>query len=242
MKAKAWQYPFLAVPIFFWLVIPGQAAEPSAPPTPTVSVDAEGKVMAKPDMATLTLEVETQAAQAEAAAQENAGRADNLLKALKKVTGPEDQIKTLSFRLIPVYAPKEKNQPSVIKAYRALHRFQVELKDLARLGPALDTAWENGVSRINGPYWEHSRLEELQRQAAVNALEKAKRLAEALAQAAGLKVKGVEKISTGIHPRPLLAAPREAYLAAAPAATPTPLEVGEEEIKANIQAVFQLSP
>ena len=91
-----------------------------------------------------------------------------------------------------------------------------------------------------GPYWSHSRLEELQRQAAVNALERARRLAEALAQAAGLKIKGLDKISTGIR----IIAPRatgEAYQMAK-AASPTPIEVGEEEISAHIQAVFLLSP
>ena len=46
-------------------VSPALAAE--APTPPTVSVDAEGKVTAKPDMATLTLDVETQAAAAETA-------------------------------------------------------------------------------------------------------------------------------------------------------------------------------
>ena len=33
----------------------------------------------------------------------------------------------------------------------------------------------------------------------MNALERARRLAEALAQAAGLRMKGVDKISTGIR-------------------------------------------
>ncbi len=240
MKARACKYLFLSLPILALLILPGQGAEPPTPPT--VSVEADGKVLARPDMATLTLEVETQDPQAQAAAQENAGRADNLLKALKKVVGAEGQIKTLSFRLLPVYAPKDKNQAAVIKAYRAINRLQVELKDLARLGATIDAAWKNGASQISGPYWEYSRLEELQQEAAVDALGKTRRLAEALAQAAGLKIKGVERIVTGIHPLPMRAAPREAFLAAAGAPAPTPVELGEEEIKAHIQAVYQLGP
>jgi uncharacterized protein YggE len=111
------------------------------------------------------------------------------------------------------------------------------------LGTVIDTALKNGATRVNGPYWSHSRLEELQRQAAVNALERARRLAEALAQAAGLKIKGVDKISTGIR----IIAPRgagENYLMAKAVSptSPTPIEVGEEEIKAHLQAVFLVSP
>jgi uncharacterized protein YggE len=217
---------------------PVQGAETAQPPS--ISVDAEGKVMAVPDVATLTVEVQTQAAQAAAAAQENARRADALLQALKKVLGPQDQLRTLSYRLIPVYAAKSKHAPPEIKAYRALNRLEVKVRDVPRLAGVIDTAWKNGAARINGPFWSHSRIEELQRQAAVDALGRARRLAEALAQAAGLKIKGVDKISTGIRllsPRPV----GEAFMMAK-AAPPTPIEVGEEEIRAHIQAVFLVGP
>jgi uncharacterized protein YggE len=226
------------------LVIAGLSGPPAlaaaAPSPPSISVDAEGKVMATPDQATLTLEVETQAATAAAAAQGNAQQTERLLAAVKKGLGPQDKVRTLGYRLTPVYSSRNKSSPPEIKAYRADNRLQVKVLDVARLGTVIDIAWKNGASRVNGPFWGHSRLEELQRQAAVNALERARGLAQALAQAAGVKIKGVDKISTGIR----LVSPRAAgnsYLAAK-AASPTPIEVGEEEIRAHIQAVFLISP
>lgn len=221
------------------LLAAGHTAEPPAT-GPTVTVEAEGQVAAIPDLARLSVEVETQASGAEAAAQENSRRAEGLLKALKQALTPEDQVKTQGYRLTPLYAPKEKNGPAVIKGYQAVHRFQVKVKGPARLGAIIDLALKNGASAVNGPFWEHSRLEELQRQATVAALEKARRLAEALAAAEGLKIKGVEKISTGAHYRPMLGG--EARAMAAPGAAPTPIEVGEEEIRGSVQAVFQLTP
>ena len=176
---------------------PAQAAETPSPPS--ISVDADGKVMATPDLARLTLEVETQAATAAAAGQENAKQANAVLAAVKPVLGPEDKLRTLGYRLLPVHAYKDKSSPPEIKGYRAVNQLEVKVLDVARLGTVIDTAMKNGATRVNGPYWSHSRLEELQRQAAVNALERARRLAEALAQAAGLKIKGVDKISTGIR-------------------------------------------
>jgi len=213
-------------------------AETASPPS--ISVDAEGMVMATPDLATLTLEVETQTPTAAGAAQENAQQADRVLKALKQVLGPEDKIRTLGYRLTPVHTYKDKSSPPEIKAYRAVNRLEVKIMDVARLGTVIDTSLKNGVTRVNGPFRGHSRSEELQRQAAVNALERARRLAEALAQAAGLKIKGVDKISTGIR----FISPRgagETHLMASPA-SPTPIEVGEEEIRAQIQAVFLIGP
>jgi len=221
--------------------LPLTGARGAEVPVPTISVEAEGKVLAKPDMATLTLEVETQAPGAEAAGAENARLSDSLLSTLKKMLGPDEKIQSLSYRLNPLRTTKNKTQPPAITGYQAIHRFQMQVRDLGKLGPVLDAASKSGASRIQGPYWGHSRLEELQREAAVDALGKARRLAEALAQAAGLKIKGVQKISTGIRLMPLRAAPGEAFLAAAPA-PPTPVEVGEEEIKSHIQAVFELGP
>jgi uncharacterized protein len=217
---------------------PAQGAESSSPPS--ISVDAEGKVMATPDMARLNLQVETQAATAAAAAKENAGQADHLLQAVKKVLAPDDKVRTLSYRLTPVHSYRDKTSPPEIKAYRAVNQLEITVMDVGRLGGVIDTALKNGASQVNGPFWVHAHQEELQRQAAVNALERARRLAEALAQAAGLKIKGVDRISTGIR----FIAPRgaaEAFMAAK-AAPPTPLEVGEEEITAHIQAVFQVGP
>ena len=72
----------------------GHTAEPPAVTPPTITVEADGKVMAIPDLALLTLEVESRAPQAEAASQANAQQSDALLKALKPALGAEDQVKT----------------------------------------------------------------------------------------------------------------------------------------------------
>ncbi len=246
MRGPSFRHLGRAMSLVALLILPVQAASPVAPgpgqppPPPVISVDAEGKVLARPDMATLTLEVETQAPQAAAAAQENAVRTEALLSAVKKALGSEDTLRTLSFTLIPVYAAQDKKQPAEIRAYRASNRLQVTLKDLTRLGALLDTAWKNGASHLNGPFWGHSRLEELQQQAALDALGRAQRLAQALAQAAGLQLRGVERMATGVRP-PVRPMAREAFLAP-PGAGGTPVEVGEEEITASLQVVFRLGP
>lgn len=226
------------------LVIAGLSLPPAqgaqVPSPPSISVEADGKVLATPDLATLTLEVETQAATAAAASQANALRAGQVLKALKQALGSDDKVRTLGYRLQPVYSYQDKSAPPEIKAYQAVNRLEVKLMDVTRLGPVIDTSLKNGASRVNGPYWGYSRIEELQRQAAVDALKRARALAEALAQASGLKITGVDKIITGLRfitPR----SPGANYLAAK-AAAPTPIEVGEEEIRAHVQAVFLVSP
>jgi uncharacterized protein len=207
---------------------------------PNIRVSADGKVMATPDLARLTLEIETQAATAAAAAQENAQRATTALAAVKKVLGPEDKVRTLSYSLTPVRAYKSKSSPPKIKAYRAVNRVEVKVMEMGRLVTVMDTAMKNGVSQVKGPFWAHSSQAELQEQAAVNALKRARSMAAALAKAAGVKIKGVQSISTGIR----FISPRSAgdFYVAAKAAAPTPIEVGQEEIRANVQVVYAVSP
>ena len=231
-------YPWIIILLTALLPLSPAAAAETGPPT--ISVSAEGKVTAKPDLATLHLEVETQASQAQAAAAENARSSDGLLQAIKKILKPEEKIQTLSYRLIPLRSYKDKNKPETVTGYQAIHRFKVEVRDLERLGLVIDTALKSGASKVNGPFWGHSRLEELQRQAAVAALTKAQRLAADLAQAAGVKIKGLQQASTNlqiIYPRGAV----EAF-AAPQRETSTPVEVGEEEIKAGVNAVFAVGP
>jgi uncharacterized protein len=232
---------FLITLIVAALSQPSLGATTASPPS--ISVDAAGKVVATPDVARLTLEVETQAATAVAVGQENAKQADAVLKAVKAGLGPEDKLRTQGYTLVPVYSPEDKSSPPQIKGYRATNRIEVKVMDVTRLGKVIDIALKNGATRVSGPYWSHSRIDELQRQAAVNALERAHSLAAALAQAAGLKIKSVNKISTEMR----LIAPRGAgapYLMAkeASSAVPTPIEAGEEEIQAHLQVVFLVSP
>jgi uncharacterized protein YggE len=231
--------PFFLVALAIAVLAVAPARAAAKPEPPSIAVDADGKVLATPDLATLTLEVETQAATATAAGQQNAKTAAQVLKALKKDLGPKDHVRTLGYRLVPVYSSPKKSAPPAVKAYRAVNRIEVKVVDVNRLGAVIDTALKSGTSRINGPYWSFSRIEELQRQAAVDAFNRARSMAEAVAQAAGVKIKGVEQISTGLRfigPRVLRAEYKKSL--AAPA---TPVEPGEEAIRAHVQVVFLLS-
>jgi len=237
----------ILVLMFSWAVCPlsGAAAEKTS--TSIVEVEAEGQVLAKPDKATLYFSIITEGPQAQEAAQANARDAAKFLLAVDTVLGREDKAQTQEYRVFPIFRSKEKVQgkeklrTDEIAGYRASHRFRVELKDLGQIGQVSDTALKNGASQVQGPYFGHSQQEDLQRQAAVKALERARMLADALAQAAGQKVARVVKISTSHAIRP-----REFALAkAAPggrAEVETPIEVGDITFQARLTVTYELAP
>jgi len=215
----------------------------------TVELESEGEVQVKPDKATLHFTVVTEAAQAKEAAQMNAKEAETFLAAVKKVLGKEDQVKTLQYQVMPLFKRvekvkgKEKIRTDEIVGYRASHLFEVELRELKNIGLVADTALKNGANQVQGPYFSHTQQEDLQRQAAVQALTRARQLAEALAQASGIKVKRVTKITTAhpIQPRAF----RMAKAAPAPdmeREARTPIEVGELTYQARLTVTFALAP
>lgn len=213
----------------------------------TIEVEAEGQVLAKPDKAAFTFAVLTDGADPNEASQANAREAERFLTALKKTLGPEDKVQTQDYRVFPLFRSKEqvkgkeKFRSDEVAGYRAYHRFRVELRDLGRLGQVADTALKNGATQVQGPYFSHTQEEELQRQAAVKALERARKLSDALAQASGQKVARVLKITTS-HSLPF---GPFALAKAAPSArgeVETPLEVGELTFKARLTVRYELAP
>jgi hypothetical protein len=219
-------------------VHPAGAGEPKAE-VPTARVQGQGAVWAKPDVAQLIFVIETEALKVPEAADANARQADGFLAAVKKLLSSADSLQSLSYRVDPVYAAPEKGKRPKITGYKARHTFRVRLTDLKKVGEVIDAGLANGASQVQGPRWEHAKLDELTRQAAVQALTRARQLAEALAAAEKLKVKRLQLVSTQFHGPPM---PRAAFAVAGGVdeGAPTPLEVGEEEIRSQVEAVFEL--
>ena len=239
---------FLILALIITLVcapLAGNAAEKDQ--VATAELATEGTVQVKPDKATFIFTVVTEAPQAEEVAKANAREAENFLTAVKRVLGKDDKVKTLQYQILPVFRRVEKTQgkrkinTDEIAGYRASHRFEVELRDLNEIGQVADTAVKNGANDVQGPSFSHSQQEDLQNQAAVKALERAHKLAEALAQASGLKVKRVIKMSTTqtIQPRMFSLAKS---IPPAGAEVTTPIEVGDITYRSHLTVIFELAP
>ena len=209
-------------------------------PFPQAQIAAEGLVKAIPDVALLNFTIITEATNAQSASTQNAQKADAFLKAVKKFLHEGDTVKSTGYRIMPLYNYGDKGKKPAITGYRATNGFQVKIKELARLGDLIDLATQHGVNDIQGPIWQHSGIDSLVQEASVQALQKAKQMAEALAQSQGMKIKRLQKVSTGARVVPY---PRE-MKAMAPAGgaenVATPIEVGEQEIRASVEAVFEL--
>ena len=217
------------------------AAEENKTTAPLAKINSEGMVKAYPDVALVNFTILTEAPKAPMASVENARKADVFLSQMKKFLHEGDTVKSTGYRIIPLYTYGEKGKKPAITGYRASNGFQVKLMELGRLGDLIDLGIQQGVNEIHGPSWQHSGIDALTQEATVQALHKARQMAEALARSQGMKVKRLQKVSTGARVMPYPRDEAKVMRAAAMSENvPTPIEVGEQEIRAQVEAVFEL--
>ncbi|MDJ0810271.1 MAG: SIMPL domain-containing protein [Desulfobacterales bacterium] len=216
--------------LFFFAFTPLAAAATETPAT--IEVIGKGAVSARPDQAVLTFAIETSAASANDAIRQNAALSDKLITMLKQKMEKDDRIATTQFQLNPVYDQKMRIAPS---SFRVRNSVRLETNQVDDLGKFIDTAAQAGSGRIGQLRFSHSNNDELARKAAALAVEDARRTAEALARAAGVKITRLHRIHYTDSRGP---GPMRAEMAMTTGATP--IEVGQLIIERQITAVFMI--
>ena len=105
--------------------------------TTTLSLSAYGEARIAPDMATITLGVDTSAPTAAAAMRDNAQRMAQVVAALKSAGVESRDLQTSNLNLSPQYA-NEEGRPARLTGYQASNQLTVRVMDLTRLGPVAD--------------------------------------------------------------------------------------------------------
>ncbi len=205
----------------------------------TLDLAAYGEVRRAPDMATINLCVVAEAPTAQAALQACAQQMSQVLAALRRGGIAAKDIQTAQISVDPQYA-YEQNQPPRLTGYRAANQVTVTVRDLSRLGAAVDatvSAGANEVGAISFGLADPTAAEDAAREAAVKALA-AK--AELYARATGYRVLRLVSLGEGGGsgaPQPM------AMMAVAPrmAKADTPVSPGELRVRVDVSGVYELA-
>ncbi|MBS7670120.1 SIMPL domain-containing protein [Croceicoccus gelatinilyticus] len=119
---------------------------------PVVELQVSQQVLGDPDKAMVSAGVTSRAQTAVAAMQANAREMDAVLKRLKDLGVPDDRVQTSGITLNPQYNYRN-NQPPQFIGYDATNTVSIELRDLERVGPVLDSLVAAGATNLNGPAW-----------------------------------------------------------------------------------------
>jgi uncharacterized protein YggE len=172
------------------------AAAPSAAQegagAPAIVTTGEAIVRRAPDVAYLTLAVESRAASPRDAQRQNADTMAAVQKALASASVPRDALKTVSAWLDQQF--DNVNGRRVSRGYVARNTLEVRVDEVGRAGELADVAVQAGATSLSGVRFDLKDRAGAERDAVRLAVENARDRAEAAAMGAGRSVDRVLRI------------------------------------------------
>ncbi|MGR3343958.1 MAG: SIMPL domain-containing protein [Paracoccaceae bacterium] len=205
----------------------------------TLTVSGRGEVVTAPDMATVSMGVETSDITARGAMEANAAVMAKLIAAIRDKSIQARDIRTSALSLAPQWELRRNasnDEPRII-GYTAGNTVTIRIRDLASVGPILDAVIRSGANRIHSISFGLQDSSEVLDQTRALAVSDALRKASLFADAAGVKVGRVLSISESDAGMPM---PRGMSLAQAEMAIAVPVEAGELSLTAQVQVVMEI--
>ena len=229
--------------VVFMSAISGSFAQEAQYQKSTLSITGQGKTIATPDEATISIGIETTSETAEAAVKENSAKSNKVIGVIKEGLGENDKVSTGGYNLSPVHEYNNVTKKSELKGYRASNQIIVVTRDLEGLGELIDSVAKAGSNRIDSLSFDSTERETYKKKALELAVKDAKATAETVARAAGVKIVKILSIRPGVDgPIPVYSdyalRGKAAYAEAAPA--PPPIEPGELTVNASVTMVFEI--
>jgi uncharacterized protein YggE len=219
----------------------GQARADSMPPR-TVSVGGSGEVAGQPDMARVTLGVESRKPTMAAARSDVAATVERVLTLTRNLKIDPKLVDSTRLQVSPDYVWNEKDRKQVLQGYVVSRQIEVTVKDLDQLGPLLEKAVDAGVNQVGDPQLDSSRRKELEREAMAKAVQDAKLNADTLATAAGARLGPVRSLNgqSNAMPMPMYKGRAVAMAADVAAAPPETYQAAEMKFNASVSAEYDL--
>lgn len=207
-----------------------------------ISVSGQGEMMVTPDVAYISLGIQTNAATANEAQEANAKAFTSLEKMLyEDYKLDKKDVKTSGFSVQPEYSYTERDPK--IKGYVATQTLQITYRNLDELGTFLDAASRAGANRINHVQFSTEKGQEYELQVINKAMDNAKAKAETIARYAGHDLKGIVSVTQGGGSGiPMMRASYQSMdmgFASPEAATPTSISVGELTITTTVTVQYE---
>ena len=208
-----------------------------------ITVNGTGVVLADPDTADISLNVET-TGKTSSAAQKESNKIVTAVKAeMKKMGIAEEDIITAYTSVYPMYAYDEKTDKRTVSGYRSNTELQVSTNDIDNTGQYIDAALKAGATGTNGVSFSVEDQSVYYTQALQLAVKNAEKSAAAIAQAFGKplgEVTSVTENSRNVYYRETANFSKAMVTeeAAADAAGGTSISYGKIEVTANLSLCY----
>jgi uncharacterized protein len=199
-------------------------------PTGGITVTGTGSVKATPDQADFSLGVQTNGKTAREALAKNSEQMGRVLAAIQAAGIAKDDVKTQEVSVSPSYEGAGK-----ANGYTARNTVSVHIRVLSKAAAVVDGATKAGANDVYGPTFAQSDREALQTKALRSAVGNARSKAQALADAANVRLGSVTAITEGTDGG---VQPWAMSVRAVDAAVP--IQPGKEDIQATVTVTFAI--
>jgi uncharacterized protein len=222
-----------------------QLLPPLKDSVPSISTTGVASAEVVPDIATISIGVDTERPRAADAARENARAAQAVVGEIKAQGIEAKDIRTLSITLSPVYDETSDANGHVkrtLRGYDARNSLSVRIKDITKAGALASQLMDKGANDLDGIEFDYSQKEAKYDALRSDAVRDALRKADSYVSALGIKLGRILEIATQ-PPEPVATAmsPRMLGAAARPAARAIPVEPGVQTLRTEVQVTWELA-
>jgi hypothetical protein len=204
----------------------------------TIAISGQGKVTGIPDIATISVGLQTEKPDVKSAQKENTDKMNRLIANLKNLGVESKDIQTSYYNIYPQY--DWTNGRQILRGYQVSQGVSIKIRNLSKIGDILSAAGEGGANQVSGLSFNIDDPEALRQEARVKALENAKEKADALAKVAGVDLGKIVSFSEYAE------TPYSAYksydlggMGGGEAAAPT-VESGSMDIIVNVTVSYEI--
>jgi len=208
-----------------------------------ITISGSGKVYMVPDVAKVTLGIETTGKSVKDITQTNVTAMNKIIEGLKLLAIAEKDIQTTQYSVRPQYNWTERSG-RVLDGYIIYQNIEVKIRDFAKISDVLNVATENGVNIVSELQFTIDDIEKVKAQAREKAILEAKEKAKTLASQTGIKLGDIINIyeNNDNYYAPMYSEKSalgmdEADMVAMPTAQ---IQTGEQEIQVNLSLVYRI--
>ncbi len=213
----------------------------SLAPARTVTVTAQGKTTATPDLAEFTFSVVTQGQDPQALSDNNNTQMNRVMQFLEGQGVASSDIQTISYDLQPNYQYPQNGLQGVINGYTLTQSVQVKVHDLTKVASVIGGLAPLGVNQIGSVNFTFNDDTQLLAAARADALTKAQQMAQQMAAAAGEPLGGVVSVTENNYipgPRPMYSV--ATGMGAGAAISAPNIQPGSEDITDSVTVTYAL--
>lgn len=215
---------------------------PLAMPTRTITVVGEGEVKVKPDIARITIGVETLRSSVREATDANTEQIDAVIAALTSAGVSDADVQTSGFSVFAERFGPTGTLPDDEVKYRVSNNVVVTVRDLPRMGDLLDAAIEAGANNIYGVEFALDDSSAVESEARAAAVENARAKAEELAALTGVSLGEVVSVSELVGLNPFLGVSRSMSAMPMGGGNSPTMQPGQLTMMMQLQIAYEILP